>query len=73
MILISNFITIGIQIRCYDYGQYCHENKSIERVIWFFYIIALLNVVIELLNILLLYKRARSRINLILGKIERKI
>jgi hypothetical protein len=73
MAKISDFINIGIQIRCYDYGRFCYRRYGISRVMWFFYIITLLNVIFELLNILLLLcKRTRSPINLILGKVKKK-
>jgi hypothetical protein len=73
MTKISDFINIGVQIRCYDYGRFCHSDSWVKPIMWFFYIITLLNVIFELLNILLLLcKRTRSPINLILGKVKKK-
>jgi len=69
--LISNLIYIGPKLSCYDYGHLCYERNSISGGILFFYILALLNVIFELLNILFLCKRTRSRINLILGKLNK--
>lgn len=54
-------------MNCYDYGRLCHERGVFHAAAWFYYITTLLNILLELLNILLLYKRRRSRINLLLG------
>ncbi len=65
---------IGLRAHCYDYGRSCYEKVGIERVIWVIFTIVLINVILETLNLLLLYKRPRSRINLVLGKsLRRKI
>jgi hypothetical protein len=72
LIKISNRISIGPQFACYDYGHLCYERDRIKRGIWFFYIIAFINVLFESLNILFLCRQTRSRINLILGKCNQK-
>ncbi|CAF2045946.1 unnamed protein product [Rotaria magnacalcarata] len=59
----------GLIVSCYDYGHHCHERPSIRRALWFFYIVSLLTFTLELLNICLLCKRIRSRINLVLEEL----
>ena len=61
---------LGMSMECYDYGRLCHERGVFHIAAWFYSIVALLNILLELLNILLLYKRRRSRINLLLGNHE---
>ncbi|CAF1410265.1 unnamed protein product [Adineta steineri] len=60
----------GLKQRCYEYGSNCYKDNHIQRKIWLYLIIPILNVIIESSNILLLLcTRSRSRINLILEEI----
>jgi len=61
-------MVLGLHTNCYDYGHSCEKGVQYRRELWFFNIIVSINLILESLNLLLLYKRTRSRINLILGK-----
>ncbi|CAF1367950.1 unnamed protein product [Adineta steineri] len=61
---------LRLKQRCYEYGSNCYKDNHIQRKIWLYLIIPILNVIIESSNILLLLcTRSRSRINLILEEI----
>ena len=59
--------------QCFDYGSLCYRRNAFHPILWFFNGINLLNILLESLNILLLYKRRRSRINLVLGNMRKKL
>jgi hypothetical protein len=62
-------MVLGLHTNCYDYGHSCVKWVQSHRALWFFNIIVSINLILESLNLLLLYKRTRSCINLILGKL----
>ncbi|CAF1478667.1 unnamed protein product [Rotaria sp. Silwood1] len=59
----------GIKMACYDYGTLCYIRSTTQGGILFFSIISSINLILELLNIFLLCKRKRSRINLLLEEL----
>ena len=64
--------SVGLRKRCYDYGSLCYEYNDGDKFAWFYCATVLLNLTLELLNVLLLWKRTRARINLILGNFGKK-
>ena len=60
-------------MRCYNYGSDCYVYNHGHKIVWFFCAVVLVNLIFELLNVLLLWKRARAPINLVLGKFEKTI
>ncbi|CAF0854025.1 unnamed protein product [Adineta ricciae] len=60
----------GLRMRCFQYGSNCYQYNHGHKIVWFFCGVVSLNLIFELLNVLLLWKRTRARINLILEEIS---
>ncbi|CAF1623402.1 unnamed protein product [Adineta ricciae] len=61
----------GLRVRCFDYDSGCYQYNHGHKIVWFFCAVVSLNLIFELLNVLLLWKRTRrARINLILEELS---